>query len=107
MTRLVRILLAMTSALAATMVTAAGPVAAGATAPLLRQYRVVPLAGVVGERAGAFAMNDSGQVVGQFETAGHLLHPFRWQHGQMTDLGVLEAGPDERGMARDVNVRGD
>lgn len=107
MARLVRILVATTCALLASVATAATPAAAGGAALLPRQYRAVPLTGVEGERAGAFAMNDSGQVVGQVETAGHALHPFLWQRGRLTDLGVLEAGPDERGMARDVNARGD
>ncbi|GAA3345016.1 hypothetical protein GCM10020358_50500 [Amorphoplanes nipponensis] len=105
MTRLTRILMAATCALVAT-VASAGPAAAG-PATLPGRYRAVPLTGVTGERAGAYAMNDSGQVVGQFETADQVLHAFRWQHGRMTDLGVLEAGPDERAMARDVNARGD
>ncbi|GID29829.1 hypothetical protein [Paractinoplanes brasiliensis] len=106
MARLVRILVATTCAIVATAA-AAGPAAAGEAARLPWQYRAVPLVGVDGERAGAFAMNDSGQVVGQFETADRALHPFRWERGRMTDLGVLETGPDERGMARDINAHGD
>lgn len=105
MARPVRYLLAVACALVATSAAAAAPAVAGG--PSTPHYRAVPVAGLDGDLAGAFAMNDRGQVVGQFETAGHVLHPFRWQHGRLTDLGVLQTGPDERGMARDVNARGD
>jgi probable HAF family extracellular repeat protein len=108
MTGLARILVAAASALVATLApAAAGPAAAGGAAPLPRHYRAVPLTGISGDRVGAYAMNDRGQVVGHYEVAPDVLHPFLWQRGRMTDLGVLETGPEERGMARDINAGGD
>jgi len=37
----------------------------------------------------AFAINDSGQIVGESRTVLYQLHGFLWQDGMMTDLGTL------------------
>lgn len=53
----------------------------------------------------AFAINNSGQVVGRSETAEGT-RAFLWQNDVMTNLGVLTLG-DEYSMAYDINDAGD
>ncbi len=51
---------------------------------------ITPAAGVA--TSAAYAINNSGQVVGHSLTYGNINHAFLWQNGTMTDLGVLSAG---------------
>jgi probable HAF family extracellular repeat protein len=69
-------------------------------------YRTVELGSLGGGQSEATAVNDRGQVVGYSQTAAGPFHPFLWQHGTMTDLGVLVPGPDEFGTATDINNNG-
>jgi probable HAF family extracellular repeat protein len=54
---------------------------------------------------GAYAINNSGQVVGQSNLPGDAVtHAFLWQKGVMTDLGTLPG--DSNSIAYDINDRG-
>ncbi|WP_199512543.1 hypothetical protein [Nucisporomicrobium flavum] len=85
----------------------ASAVAGSAVAPAPGHYRSVALGTLGGSSTMAFGLNDRSQVVGRSETSAGTFHPFLWQRGHLTDLGVLAAGPDESGTARDINARGD
>jgi probable HAF family extracellular repeat protein len=67
---------------------------------------VIDLGG--GTRTGdAYAINNKGQVVGSSATVSgsdHLLHPFFWENGVLTDLGVVIG--DVVGEAYSINDRG-
>lgn len=65
-------------------------------------YRAVRV-NVVGS---AVDVNDARQLAGTFATPDDRWHPFLWDHGRLTDLGVLRSGPREFGYARDLNNRG-
>lgn len=68
-----------------------------------RQYRAVDL-GTLGGYSGAAALNDCGQVVGSSGLPDGGIHPFLWQGGVMTDLGLP---PGMRyAYASDINGRG-
>jgi probable HAF family extracellular repeat protein len=101
-------LVAAVAALPVQMATAlASP--AVAAAPLdgvSKDYRAVSLGDLGGGVSLAAAVNDRGQVVGQSFT-GQFMHPFRWERGHMTDLGVLSHSTfREGGQANDINNRG-
>jgi probable HAF family extracellular repeat protein len=90
------------------------PSATAATRPpsgsgLPSRYVPVSLGGLGGSPAATVAtsMNHRGQVVGQAETATGARHPFLWQDGRMTDLGLLEPGPGGWTQATDINNNGD
>jgi probable HAF family extracellular repeat protein len=53
-------------------------------------------------------MNDRGQAVGVGWLAPDAqgFHPFLWEKGRVTDLGVLERGEREYGRATDINEHG-
>ena len=52
----------------------------------------------------AFAINESGQVVGRAQVAGKIERPVRWFNGSVTDLGVLPGFIE--GEALDINDAG-
>jgi len=56
-----------------------------------------------GPVSAAHAVNASGQIVGEYETARGEVHAFLWQRGVMTDLGL----PGESSSARGINDRGE
>jgi probable HAF family extracellular repeat protein len=76
-----------------------------ALAEPLPDYRTVDLGTLGGTLSEATAVNERGEVVGYAQTAV-ATHPFLWQRGTMTDLGVLEAGAGEYGAALGVNESG-
>jgi probable HAF family extracellular repeat protein len=96
----------------ATAINEAGQVAANIywTSAFLVQNGVrTPLGDLGGGSSFAHDINDSGVVVGasytnQLMPLGFMQHPFKWQNGVMTDLGLL-AG-DEDGGASAINTAG-
>jgi probable HAF family extracellular repeat protein len=83
-----------------------GPVAATARVPA--DYRVVNLGGLSPNGVGeATALNDDGEVVGYSTAPNGYIHRFLWWNGVMTDLGALEPGGAEYGVAADINNRGE
>ncbi|MEV4701815.1 hypothetical protein [Actinoplanes sp. NPDC049316] len=78
-----------------------------AVAPAPPHYRAVALGTLGGSSTMAYGINDRSQVVGRSETTDGYAHPFLWQRGHMSDLGVLAPGEDQLGTAHDVNARGD
>ena len=79
-----------------------GPTAGSEHPALWDKGAVIDLGG--GTRTGdAYAINNNGQVVGQ-ATFPAGLHPFFWEHGVLTDLGV-HAG-DVSGVALSINESG-
>jgi probable HAF family extracellular repeat protein len=75
-----------------------------AAPPLTTRYVAIELGTLGGSYATPHAINDRGQVVGESAPAGGFIHAFLWQHGRMTDLGVLPG--DENSFAYDINNRG-
>lgn len=61
------------------------------TAPATYAYEVVDLGTFGGELANAFAVNDSGDVVGRAETPTGATKGFLWRDGEMIDLGGLSS----------------
>lgn len=80
---------------------------AGASVGLPGRYRGTPLDLPGESRTWARDMNDRGQIVGQREIRTDVVHPFLWHRGTAIDLGVLETGPDEMGIAAGINAHGD
>ena len=60
-----------------------------------------------GDNSEATSINDAGQVVGRsdFSATSPFHHAFVWQHGTMTDLGVV--APCRNSTANDINSGGD
>jgi probable HAF family extracellular repeat protein/uncharacterized repeat protein (TIGR03803 family) len=68
-----------------------------ARASLYESFQVTDLGSLGGNVSAAFAINDSGQVVGWSYTASNAKHAFLWAPtggGTMTDLGVLPGGAE-------------
>lgn len=67
---------------------------------------VVRLSGLGGNSdwTRTFAINESGQIVGYSQAAGAVEHPVRWDHGEVTDLGLLPGFVE--GEALDINDAG-
>jgi probable HAF family extracellular repeat protein len=65
--------------------------------------RMIDLGTLGGNLSEALAINNRGQVVGRARTTNmpNSHHPFLWERGQMTDLGV--AAPCQRGTAESIN----
>jgi probable HAF family extracellular repeat protein len=101
---------AVRSRFAAVIVALTGTLAWGSSSPAraesVRDYRTVDLGTLGGTLSEATAINDRAQVVGYAQTAV-ATHPFLWQQGTMTDLGVLESGAGEYGAALAVNESGE
>ena len=62
------------------------------TLPPQLSYRLIDLGTLGGHTSRAYAMNDSGQVVGQSLTALGAPHAFLYANGKMKDLGALVSG---------------
>ena len=65
-----------------------------------QQYTVTDLGTLGGTESLAYAINDSGQIVGHFKPAEGPDHAFVYEAGVMQDLGTLEGG---RTIAYDIN----
>src|SRR5262249_15237934 len=52
-------------------------------------YAITDLGTLGGATSWANAINNSGQVVGNAQTAGGSYHPFLYSSGVLTDLGIL------------------
>lgn len=104
-----RLLLAAAAPLAMVAATAWPGSTAEASAPgLPAHYHLVNLGGLSpGATGAAMAINDRGEVVGYSTSMSGYTHPFLWRHGVMTDLGALEPGSVEYGVAIDINNRGE
>jgi probable HAF family extracellular repeat protein len=88
-------------------VTIAGaPSAASASAGCASSYRTVVLGTLGGSSSVPTGLNDRGEVVGWASTANGEVHPFRWRHGRMTDLGTLDRTGGGWAIAEDVNRHG-
>jgi probable HAF family extracellular repeat protein len=75
-----------------------------ATDPCLAvEYKIVDLGTLGGGDSRAEGINDSGQVVGDSETAGGQRLAFLWTDGVMQDLGTLGGSHSE---ARGINDSG-
>ena len=59
------------------------------------EYEVIILGTLGGNRSYAYAINDSGQVVGESTTSQGYFHGFLWENNVMKDLGVLGIGINE------------
>src|SRR6185436_9400809 len=70
---------------------------------LCPSYTALDLGTLGGTSSSAYAVNASGQVVGQASTAAGDQHAFRWQNGTMTDLGTLGGASSWAG---DINTGG-
>jgi probable HAF family extracellular repeat protein len=77
-----------------------------AQAATVPHYRAIDLGTLGGHFSEATAVNNRDQAVGWSDTAAGPTHPFLWSHGVLTDLGVLERGSGEYGVAFDVNEAG-
>jgi probable HAF family extracellular repeat protein len=69
-------------------------------------YEIVDLGDFGGELANAYAINDSGTVVGVAMNAGWLELPFIWRNGVMSYLGSLRPGIVDFGAARAISANG-
>jgi probable HAF family extracellular repeat protein len=76
----------------------------GAT-PTDPQYTIIELGHLGGNYTEPHAINDRRQVVGLSVFTDDFIHPFLWQNGQMTDLGLLPDGIAAD--AQDINFVGD
>ena len=97
-----------TGAAASATTAAASPTAAGPPTHYVR-LRLPDLSSIVDPRpnSSAAALNDRGQAVGQSLASNGRVHPVLWRDGRVTDLGVLQPGPNEMGIALDINTQGD
>ena len=76
-----------------------------AAAPAELPYTIVELGHLGGNYTQPLAINDRRQVVGVSAAADGASHPFLWQNGVMTDLGLLSDGISAA--AEDINYVGD
>jgi probable HAF family extracellular repeat protein len=76
-----------------------------AAAPAEPPYTIIELGHLGGSYTQPLAINDRRQVVGVSAAADGFSHPFLWQQGVMTDLGLLPEGISAS--AEDINAVGD
>ncbi len=76
-----------------------------AAAPADLPYTIVQLGHLGGDYTQPLAINDRRQVVGVSAADDGASHPFLWQNGVMTDLGLLPEGISAA--AEDINYFGD
>ena len=70
------------------------------------EYTITDL-GALGTSSAAFAVNDSGQVVGISQLPGNYIRAFRWRpSGGMTELGVGLTKPGWQSVATGIDLRG-
>src|SRR5512139_3050794 len=66
------------------------------------KFTLVELGTLGGNFSEAIFVNDHGQVIGNSEIAGGGIHPFFWENGVITDLGVQ----GQSSIATDINESG-
>jgi len=99
-----RLIRSITTAMGATLLLGAVLAEPAAAAPA-HQYRVVDLGTLGGAFSFAFAVNAYGDVTGQSQDSNGALRAFRWHHGKLTELGVLDASAPYA-VGADINNQG-